>query len=40
MEQPFYRERLEQHGLTVLVPDEEDRQLIHRVIFSELCVGW
>jgi len=39
MEQPFYRERLEQHGLTVLVPDEDDRQLIHRVIFSELCVG-
>jgi aspartate racemase len=33
------RERLEEHGLTVLVPDEVDRQLIHRVIFSELCVG-
>jgi aspartate/glutamate racemase len=32
------RERLEQHGLTVLVPDEVDRQLIHRVIFSESCV--
>jgi aspartate racemase len=39
MEQDFYRRRLEEHGLTVLVPTEEDRALVHRVIFSELCVG-
>ncbi|NBD95160.1 MAG: amino acid racemase [Gammaproteobacteria bacterium] len=38
MEQPFYRERLaERFGLDVLVPDEDDRAMIHRVIFDELC---
>jgi aspartate racemase len=40
MEQPFYRGRLEaNHGLKVLVPDREDRQEVHRVIFEELCRG-
>jgi len=40
MEQAFYRERLEQrHGLRVLTPDQSDRELVHRVIFEELCVG-
>ena len=40
MEQPFYRERLENHhGIEVLVPDEADRDLAHRVIYDELCLG-
>ena len=39
MEQPFYRDRLLQSGLTVLVPDEEDRALVHRIIYEELCLG-
>ncbi len=39
MEQPFYRGRLEEHGLEVLVPEEPDRTLIHDVIFSELVRG-
>ncbi|MDD0841311.1 aspartate/glutamate racemase family protein [Pseudomonas sp. Gutcm_11s] len=40
MEQPFYRERLEQrHGIEVLVPDDADRDLVHRVIYEELCLG-
>ncbi|MDX5373316.1 MAG: aspartate/glutamate racemase family protein [Pseudomonadaceae bacterium] len=40
MEQPFYRERLENHhGIQVLIPDEADRQLVHRVIYEELCLG-
>ncbi|WP_137971261.1 aspartate/glutamate racemase family protein [Pseudomonas sp. F(2018)] len=40
MEQPFYRERLEsRHGIQVLVPDEADRQLVHQVIYEELCLG-
>ncbi|MGN6252960.1 MAG: aspartate/glutamate racemase family protein [Marmoricola sp.] len=39
MSQSFYRERLEQHGLTVLVPDENDRTLVHHVIYDELCHG-
>ena len=39
MEQPFYRERLEAHGLTVLTPDAADRATVHRIIYDELCLG-
>lgn len=40
MEQDFYKERLSRdHGLNVLVPDEEDRQIVHRIIYQELCLG-
>jgi aspartate racemase len=40
MEQDFLRSRLESHGLTVLVPDEEaDRVELHRVIYEELSRG-
>ncbi len=40
MEQDFYRGRLEaQHGLQVLVPDAADRQIVHDIIYQELCLG-
>lgn len=40
MEQGFYRERLqERHGLEVITPEKEERDLIHRVIFDELSMG-
>lgn len=40
MENGFYRDRLEnRHGLKVLIPNNEDRALIHRVIYDELCHG-
>ncbi len=39
MEQGFLRERLAGHGLTVFVPDADDRALVHRVIYDELCLG-
>jgi aspartate racemase len=39
MEQPFYVERLQQRGLEVLLPDADDRALVHRVIYEELCQG-
>jgi len=39
MEQPFYAERLARHGIEVLVPEEEERGEVHRVIFEELCAG-
>lgn len=40
MEQAFYRDRLiERHGLRVLVPDEGDMEIIHNIIFEELCLG-
>ena len=40
MEQNFYRSRLEQIGLNVRVPSEEDREIVHRIIYEELCLGW
>ena len=39
MEQDFYRGRLEQQGLSVLIPAQGDRDIIHRVIYEELCLG-
>lgn len=40
MEQAFYRERLEtRHGLRVIIPNDEDRATVHRVIYDELCLG-
>ena len=39
MEQPFYRDRLAAHGLTVHAPDAADRAAVHRVIYDELCLG-
>lgn len=40
MEQDFYSGRIRrEHDIDVLVPDERDRQLVHRVIYDELCVG-
>jgi aspartate racemase len=39
MEGAFYTERLQQHGLQVLIPDEQDRQIVHRVVYEELCLG-
>ncbi len=39
MEQDFYRGRLAEQGLEVLVPDEPDRTFVHDVIFEELVQG-
>ena len=40
MEQSFYRDRLiNQHGLEVIVPNDDERELVHRVIYEELCLG-
>jgi aspartate racemase len=40
MEEDFYRGRLEsRHGLSVLTPPAGDRDLVHRVIYGELCLG-
>ena len=39
-EQDFYVGRLRDlHGLGVLVPDRDERRLVHDVIYDELCVG-
>jgi len=40
MEQDFYKGRLiDKHGLDVIVPSEPDRQIVHRIIYEELCLG-
>jgi aspartate racemase len=40
MEEDFYKGRLiQKHGLDVLIPNGEDRQVVHRVIYDELVVG-
>ncbi|PKO58192.1 MAG: aspartate racemase [Betaproteobacteria bacterium HGW-Betaproteobacteria-18] len=39
MTQDFYRHRLEQRGLTVLVPPQADQELVHQIIYGELCLG-
>lgn len=39
MEEAFYRERLESHGLEVLIPEENERTIVHNVIYDELVRG-
>ena len=40
MEQDFYKGRLaERHGLQPVVPDTAGRDMVHRVIYDELCQG-
>jgi aspartate racemase len=40
MEEDFYRGRLEsRHGLSVMTPPADQRELVHRVIYGELCLG-
>ena len=40
MEEDFYKERLSQrHGLKVLIPSQEEIQVINRIIFDELSIG-
>ncbi|GMN13491.1 hypothetical protein MTsPCn7_12670 [Altererythrobacter sp. MTPC7] len=40
MEHEFYKGRLvDRHGLNVVVPDEDDRATVHRIIYEELVSG-
>lgn len=40
MEQDFYKGRLQRaYGLDVLVPDDADRAVVHRIIYEELVKG-
>ncbi len=39
MEQEFYKSRLQEHGLEVVVPNKQKRELVHSVIYNELCLG-
>jgi aspartate racemase len=40
IEREFYRRRIEERaGLSVVVPNDEDRDTVHRIIYEELCLG-
>lgn len=40
MEQDFYKNRLtDNFGIKVLIPNEQDRTIVHDVIYQELCLG-
>lgn len=40
MEHDFYKGRLQdKYGFEVLIPPEEERQVIHDILYSELCLG-
>lgn len=39
MEQDFYKQRLTEQAISVLVPDAEQRKQIHKIIYDELCQG-
>jgi aspartate racemase len=40
MEQDFYKGRLvEKFGLEVIIPEKADRDIVHRIIYNELCQG-
>ncbi|MBQ46392.1 MAG: aspartate racemase, partial [Zetaproteobacteria bacterium] len=36
---PFYRERLQDHGLEVVVPELVDIEVVNRIIYEELVEG-
>lgn len=39
MEQDFYKSRIEMNGIKVIVPNEQEREIINKVIYEELCLG-
>lgn len=39
MQQDFYKQKLKLQGIEVLIPEEEDMELVNRVIYEELCLG-
>ncbi|MCR5001505.1 MAG: amino acid racemase [Lachnospiraceae bacterium] len=39
MTQDFIKDRLRNLGLEVIIPDEDDIEVVNDVIFNELCLG-
>jgi aspartate racemase len=40
MEEAFYKDRLTQkYGLEVIIPNAQEREIVHRVIYDELVIG-
>ncbi|CAF1784782.1 MULTISPECIES: aspartate/glutamate racemase family protein [Bacillus] len=39
MEQEFYKSRIASHDINVIVPNDDERELINNIIYQELCLG-
>jgi len=39
MSEDFYKQVLIDEGINVVVPNEEDMDIIHKIIYDELCLG-
>lgn len=39
MEQDFYKSRIEENNIKVIVPVEKNREKINEIIYTELCLG-
>ena len=39
MEQDFYKSKLIEKGINVIIPDKNDIEIINKVIYDELCLG-
>lgn len=39
MEKPFFKNILESHGIETMIPNSDDREIIHEVIYGELSKG-
>ncbi|WP_026673913.1 aspartate/glutamate racemase family protein [Alkalihalobacterium bogoriense] len=39
MEQDFYKSRIIDFGIDIVIPNETEREMIHRIIYEELCLG-
>ena len=39
MEQDFYKSKLIEKGINVIIPDKNDIEIINKVIYEELCLG-
>jgi len=39
MQEDFYKQKLIDEGIEVLTPNSEDMELIHKIIYGELCLG-
>ncbi len=39
MEEDFYKGRLTQYKITTVIPDTNERTMIHDIIYNELCLG-
>ncbi|WP_416306998.1 aspartate/glutamate racemase family protein [Neptunicella sp. SCSIO 80796] len=39
MQKSFFKERLKQQGIDTLVPDLHEQDMVHQIIYQELCQG-